>query len=144
MGIDITFMRPQQKVSFRNTWDFHHVLIPWYFTFLGPPDFCQTCRVCSWLTYCRWLFVAVVWWIHVARCVLLVVLAVFWFWCCRTVDNVIKKWPTVSYIYIYIYIYIYGHLAYINFQICNDFMMSYLAWIKLKSCVMQRQYVSLS
>ena len=30
------------------------------FTFLGPPDFGQSRHVCSWLTCCRWLFVAVV------------------------------------------------------------------------------------
>ena len=34
-----------------------------------------------------WLFV--VWWIHIACCALLVELAVVWFWCCRTVGNVV-------------------------------------------------------
>ena len=57
------------------------------FTFLGPPDLGQSCRVCSWLTYCRWLFVAVVWWIHIACCVYTVELAVVWIWCCRAVGS---------------------------------------------------------
>ena len=48
------------------------------FTFLGPPDFGQSRHVCSWLTCCRWLFVAVVYWIHIACCVYLVELAVVW------------------------------------------------------------------
>ena len=35
-------------------------LLDMIFTFLGPPDFGQSRHVCSWLTCCRWLFVAVV------------------------------------------------------------------------------------
>ena len=49
---------------------------PLLFTILDPPDFGKFCHVCSWLTYCRWLFVAVVCWIHMARCVYFVELAV--------------------------------------------------------------------
>ena len=36
------------------------LLLFFTFTFLVPPDFGQSCHVCSWLTHCRWLFVAVV------------------------------------------------------------------------------------
>ena len=35
-------------------------LRPLPFTFLGLPDFGQSCHVCSWMICCRWLFVAVV------------------------------------------------------------------------------------
>ena len=61
----------------------------WHFTFIGPPAFEQSCHVCSWMIFCSCLFVAVVWWIHIAYCVLFVKLAVLWFWCCRTVGNAI-------------------------------------------------------
>ena len=44
-----------------------------------------------------WLFIAVVWWIHVERYILLLEHAPVCFWCCRTVSNVIiMKWLTVS------------------------------------------------
>ena len=43
------------------TCDDEHQPLPFLpFTFLGPPDFGQSRHVCSWLTCCRWLFVAVV------------------------------------------------------------------------------------
>ena len=61
------------------------------FTFLGPPDFGQSCHLCSWLTYCRWLFVTVVWWVHIACCLYSVELAVVWIWCCRTVEQEIPN-----------------------------------------------------
>ena len=44
-------------VSIPNNYLFNlHLPLP----FLGPPDFGQSCHVYSWLTHCRWLFVAVV------------------------------------------------------------------------------------
>ena len=71
-------------------------------SFLSPPHIGQSRHVCSWLIYCRELFVAVVWWIHIACCVSLIDLAA----CSRGL-----RWSlsTCSYCHPYVEVVCYWH-----------------------------------